>query len=164
MALSADGGTVFVAFAGAAARAFDVAGHAAPRDIDPGRVYALALSPDGKVLATAGREVVLYSAATLEKMLTLRFVARPLPGDFTAVAFADPGAERAMGAGSDPDPSSAYAFTPDGYVAFIGDDTRAYPACRVGSLTFPIDLCAERFVVQDLLQRVLAGDTSYRDP
>jgi hypothetical protein len=60
--------------------------------------------------------------------------------------------------------TGSYAFTPDGYITPLGEDVRQHPACRVGPLTYPVDVCEERFVVPELVAKVMAGDDSYREP
>ncbi len=82
-----------------------------------------------------------------------------------------------VGAGKGEDPESVAAYPIRGgtaaYVSTLGADPRfellgngardlAY--CRIGSWSFPVELCEERFVVPGLLRRVMAGDTSFREP
>lgn len=38
------------------------------------------------------------------------------------------------------------------------------PLCKAGARTYPIELCAERYEVKNLLSRALAGDRSFQDP
>lgn len=62
---------------------------------------------------------------------------------------------------------AAYAFTPDGYVGFLGADAdaaRAFPVCRVGAVSFPFEVCRDRFEVDGLIEKAMAGDVSYREP
>jgi WD40 repeat protein len=56
------------------------------------------------------------------------------------------------------------AITPDGHVAFEGQDARQRILCSIGSLTYPLDLCEERALVPDLITKVFTGDDSWRRP
>jgi WD40 repeat protein len=103
------------------------------------RVSSVAFAPGGALVASASEDgdLRLWSTSSRENLLVLR-----------AVRGGDLG----------------YAFTPDGYVAYFGEGARAYAMCRVGGLVFPLDLCEERVVVPDLVSRVAAGDTTFREP
>jgi len=57
----------------------------------------------------------------------------------------------------------AWAFTETGYFDAKGD-ARGVATCRVGAVHHPVELCDERFAVDDLWRRVLAGDDSFIDP
>ncbi|MBI5535519.1 MAG: hypothetical protein HY898_22505 [Deltaproteobacteria bacterium] len=59
---------------------------------------------------------------------------------------------------------AAYATTPDGYAELMGEGARKVAVCRVGQLSFPVEVCEERFVVPGLLARILAGDAGYAEP
>jgi hypothetical protein len=59
---------------------------------------------------------------------------------------------------------SGAVVTPDGYLELVGESARSAVSCRVGPFSFPIEACEERLVVPGLLAKILAGDTSYRDP
>jgi WD40 repeat protein len=56
-----------------------------------------------------------------------------------------------------------WAFTATGYFDARGD-AREVATCRIGAVHHPIELCDERFAVDDLFRRVLAGDESFVDP
>ncbi len=43
------------------------------------------------------------------------------------------------------------------------DDARALLRCSIGAVQHPLDLCEERYAVDDLLTKVLAGDRSYEE-
>jgi hypothetical protein len=65
--------------------------------------------------------------------------------------------------------NASYAVTPGPVplIEFLGPEAEiaaAFPLCRVGALSFPLDLCRERFEVHGLLTKVLAGDPSYAEP
>jgi hypothetical protein len=52
-------------------------------------------------------------------------------------------------------------------IDFLGEQpeaARAVPLCRVGFRSYGFDLCAERFMVPDLLSRILARDPTIGDP
>lgn len=86
---------------------------------------------------TKAREIVLTRTADSARLATVRFVA-----------------------GS----KSAYVTTPDGYFDMAGDAARKIASCRIGSLSFPIDVCEERYSVPGLLAEIMAGDSAYMEP
>lgn len=49
-------------------------------------------------------------------------------------------------------------------VELMGEEMGEDAVCRAGILTFPFDLCRERFEVTGLFEKALAGDMSYADP
>ncbi len=59
---------------------------------------------------------------------------------------------------------AGYVTTPDGYFDLEGDEARKAASCRIGSLSFPIDVCEERLSVPGLLAKVMAGDAAYTEP
>jgi hypothetical protein len=58
--------------------------------------------------------------------------------------------------------ADALVFTSDGYFDARGD-ARSLATCRIGAAHYPIDLCEERYAVDDLWSRALSGDASFRD-
>lgn len=58
--------------------------------------------------------------------------------------------------------ADAWAFTADGYFDARGE-ARAVATCRIGAVHHPIELCEERYAVDDLWSRALRGDTTFRD-
>ena len=104
-------------------------------------VRAVAYSPDGDVLVSAGEDgsAILFRVADGSRLATLR-----------AIKEQDAG----------------YVFTGE-HIDFMGSNrcaARIYPICRFGPLSFPIDVCAERVYVKDLLAKVQSGDASYTEP
>jgi len=59
--------------------------------------------------------------------------------------------------------AEGFTFTANGYFDARGD-AREVATCRVGAVHHPIELCEERFAVEDLWRRVLAGDERFNDP
>lgn len=127
-------GTVRLWSAATGAQLHELRGH-------DGYVRSVAWSPDGNTVASGAKDGTtrVWSAATGEQL----FVRRPAKGL-----------------------DAAYAFTADGHLELFGDiaASRKYSTCRVGPLSFSIELCEERFVVPGLVARVMRGDRSYRDP
>jgi WD40 repeat protein len=59
--------------------------------------------------------------------------------------------------------SGTWTFTADGYFD-AHSEARAVATCRIGAVHYPIELCEERYAVNDLWSRVLRSDGSFRDP
>ncbi len=58
---------------------------------------------------------------------------------------------------------AAYVFSPTGHLDILGA-AHEFPICRVGPMSYPLELCEERFLVPGLLARVLRADESYLEP
>jgi WD40 repeat protein len=104
-------------------------------------VLALALSPDGAWFASGSIDATtrLWTLPDAQLRLTLRALA-----------------------GRD----DAHAVARGGAIEFFpaNGSARAFPICSFGADSMPFALCAERFVVPDLVPRVMSGDTSYELP
>ncbi|WP_437684182.1 hypothetical protein [Sorangium sp. So ce131] len=114
-----------------------------PRNNGPWSTAVLwvAFSPDGGVLASAGLDgsTVLFRVSDGAQLAALRAVKAKDAAYVLAAAHIDiTGADRCA--------------------------ARKYPLCRFGPLSFPFELCEERFYVKDLLEKVQSGDTSYAEP
>lgn len=103
------------------------------------RVHALSFSPDGTWLAYAdGARIELAHAPTFTRIATLWTPA---------------------------DSDSGVVLTTSGWIGFSGAaSARELPTCRVGPIALEFAVCRERFEVEGLLAKVLAGDTSYELP
>jgi WD domain, G-beta repeat len=148
-------------------------------------VYSVTFSPDGKTLASgfSDKSVRLWNVATGAEMRKLEghtaiviYVAFS-PDGKTLASSSEDGSIRFWTAAGDPlvvlrvvsGRNTSYAFTPGPapLIEFLGPEAEAataFPLCRVGALSFPFDLCRERFEVHGLLTKVFAGDPSYGEP
>jgi len=62
---------------------------------------------------------------------------------------------------------AAYVYLPSGHIDFFGADAcsaRSYPVCHIGALTFPFDVCEERFYSPGILAAIHAGNSNYLEP
>ena len=99
-------------------------------------------SPDGRVLVSGGSDgsILLFRLKDGARVATLRAVS---------------------------DQRATYVLAPSGHIEILGPEAcsaRIYPVCRVGALTFPFDVCEERFLVSGLLPKLHAGDASFTEP
>ena len=135
-------------------------------------VAGIAWSPNGKLLAVAAYLYVsIIDVASLRER-TLVSGAEGGTVRFWVIGH-DGRRERAEQRGTEDiaaypvrDAEALYAFTPGANPRYelLGDAARDIAVCRVGDWSFPLDSCEERFVVPGLLQRVMAGDSSYLEP
>lgn len=89
--------------------------------------------PDGKLLMTAGEQLELWSREGM-----LRLVLRPLE-------------QQSAGYAVRPDGSAVEILGPDGEIA------AAALRCRIGALSFPFELCRDRFELKGLTSKLLGG-------
>lgn len=145
-----------------------------------------ALSADGKLVAATGysySNVVLVDSQTLAPVRTLKSKSSDVyedaafssDGRFVAVPSRS-GALTLWRTDSDapwlslrvaPGLDAGMASTPDGYVDFFGADAavlRRLTRCVIGQRELPLEVCAERFEAPGLLAKVVANDTSFREP
>jgi WD40 repeat protein len=145
-------------------------------------VESVAFSPDGSTIASGSNDMTVrvWSLATMSASRVLKghtdqvgSVAYAPDGSALASA-SDDGTVRIWSLRDDslslavraPEAARecAYAVTPNGYLTMACEGARPYVYCRAGSITYPLDLCEERVTVPDLVERVAAGDASFRDP
>jgi hypothetical protein len=58
-------------------------------------------------------------------------------------------------------------FTPSGHADLVGSEAEAareHLTCQAGTVSYPLELCEERYLVPGLLSMVLSRDWSYLDP
>lgn len=131
-------------------------------------VTGVAIAPDGIVSSSAdgtlrwsGRAIAGHEDAVLS--LALYDEGRVVSGgeDGSIRIFSRTGAfvvgMRALRRSAD-----FIAFTGDGYFDARGG-ALTIATCRIGAIHYPIELCAERFAVDDLWSRALRGDVTFRD-
>ena len=97
-------------------------------------------APDGEWFALGSSDGAVHLWSVLRKREELALVAVDVPS------------------------TASYAFSPFGYAAVFGEDARQRIVCRIGDDSYPLDLCEERFIVPNLVPRVMAGDYSFRLP
>jgi WD40 repeat protein len=183
LAFAPDGRSLVSGSSDWTARVWSLLGNAEPRvlSMHGDAVAAVAFAPDGRTVATGGRDKIV-GLWTLEG----GDAPRSLEGhghDVNAVAFMPRGGFL-VSSSSDGEirlwslssfatvltihtgltARMAWVLGADGLVELFGDRASTYPLCRVGELTFPLDLCEERAVVPGLIAKVLAGDASERRP
>ncbi|MEP7121789.1 MAG: hypothetical protein ABJE95_12795 [Byssovorax sp.] len=107
-----------------------------------GAVLSVAFSPNGKVLASSGSSSASDGTVDLWSLPTGRLL-----GTIGVIR----------------DRDASYVTAPSGQLGLDGE-MRDVPICRVGPLSYPFELCEERFAVPDLLARLLVDDRSYLDP
>ncbi|HVY48394.1 MAG TPA: hypothetical protein VHB21_21045, partial [Minicystis sp.] len=177
LAWAPDGATFAVA-RGDASVALGALGHASPVSVVPmlGSPTSLALD-DGRIMTSdADGSVAVRSLSrgrVLDRAREPGVAARALvrlPGSLAAsmsdgsVRFFLPQHERAVVAVYLAD-HDVVAVAPDGHVEARGDGARDALACRLGAVLVPFDVCAEQFVVKDLLALALSGkDPAEADP
>lgn len=56
------------------------------------------------------------------------------------------------------------SLAPSGHAELTGPEARPLARCRVGERLYPLELCEKDLVVPGLHAKVMAGDTSWKDP
>lgn len=129
--------------AGGAGPLAGVAQGSSPRGRAFGCGKSVTYSPNGKTLTSASADnTIRFWTATGDPLLILRALRSH---------------------------NASYAFTPGPtpYIELLGPEAETaaeFPICRIGSLSFPFELCRERFEVPGLFAKALAGDGSYAEP
>lgn len=146
--------------------------------------FSIAFSRGGSWIA-AGRgsgEVDVWDARTLALVKTLPAGTAIIAGvafsaderllasgsfDGTTTLWRAPSFEHVAGIRAIDGANAGYVLSPDGRIDFVGaakEVARGFPLCRIGPHAFAFEVCAERFEVPRLLERLLARDASYADP